>query len=136
MFCNSLLIYDGLCSLCNWGVKFVLQHEASPDILFVSLQSEAGVYLCQNYKIPSNINSVVFLKTDADHTMYHSQSDVLIFIAPYLKKPWSLLSHVRFVPRFIRDALYNFIAHIRYRIWGKLDICPVPPPAIDLLNPG
>jgi predicted DCC family thiol-disulfide oxidoreductase YuxK len=118
----ALLFFDGICALCNKSVRFILRHEKTTLIQFVALESDAAKLLLKNFCFPIEIDSVIFVT----HDQCIVRSDVLIALARYLKFPWSFISVIRFIPKPIRDRIYDQIARIRYHIWGKYDTCPLP----------
>ena len=118
----ALLLFDGICALCNKSVQFILRHEKDTSIKFAALESDAVKILLNGGDFPNNVNSVILLT----HDQHFVRSDVLVVVARYLKFPWSLLTAISFIPKPIRDGIYDRIARIRYRVWGKYDSCPLP----------
>ena len=122
---RHIILFDGICNLCNASVIFVLQHERMPLFRFASIQSDAGQQLLKQHTLPSDyIQSVLLIE---DGTIY-SASTAALKIARTLRFPWSFLAGIGFmVPKFIRDWIYYQIAHHRYAWFGKRDVCMVPP---------
>jgi predicted DCC family thiol-disulfide oxidoreductase YuxK len=122
-----ILLYDGICNICNASVQFVLKHEKNTEIFFVSLQSELGVSLLSKFGLPNNYtDSLVFIKNSKAYT----HSDAALQIAMYLKFPYSSLRMGYIIPKSLRDAVYNFIAKNRYKWFGKNESCMLPDPTI------
>lgn len=123
-----VMLFDGYCNLCNHAVDFVLSREASPEIRFASLQSEAGRELLARHGVtlPEGDPDTVML-VDRDGLWTHS--DAALRIARRLRSPWSLLGYFGWVPRFVRDGVYRWIARNRYRWFGKGDTCRIATPA-------
>jgi len=126
---SPILLFDGQCNLCNAAVRFVLKHEIQPTILFGSLQSEIGQSLLQQHGLPSNVppTSLVFI----ENGIAFQRSDAAIRVSTYLSRPWRWVRHARFIPRILRDAIYNFIARYRYRVFGKSETCMLPNPEVQ-----
>lgn len=110
---SPILFYDGDCGFCNRSVQFILDHERNEAIQFCSLQSSvAQTYL---HNIASNVsvgNTMLFLK---DGQLYR-KSEAAIEVTAYLKSPWNGLTVFRFIPRKIRDAMYDWIAKNRKKL--------------------
>ena len=121
---QKIILFDGICNLCNGSVIFVLKHEKTPIFRFASIQSETGKELLQWCRLPSDYNqAIVYL----DNRKVHIGSTAALKIGQGLIFPWSTLSYAGFiVPKFIRDWVYNQIATHRYHWFGKRDVCMVP----------
>lgn len=121
---QSIILFDGVCNLCNHSVIFVLQREEEPVFKFASIQSEAGKELLEWWGLSQEYNqAIVFI----DRGEIHFGSTAALKIGQQLRFPWSFLSYAGFiVPKFVRDWVYNQIARHRYRWFGKRDVCMVP----------
>ncbi|QYK51599.1 MAG: DUF393 domain-containing protein [Anaerolineales bacterium] len=113
---KTLVLYDGYCALCNHSVQF-LQARQRPDALeYASLQSERGQRVLQAAGLPTqSFDSIVV----SDGGQVYVRSAAALRLLRYLRFPWPLLSILRLVPAFLRDPLYDLIAHNRYRWFGK-----------------
>lgn len=123
-----VMLFDGHCNLCNHAVDFVLSHESSPELRFASLQSEAGRALLAKHGValPEGDPDTVML-VDGNHVW--ERSDAALRVARHLRFPWSVPGWFGWVPRFVRDGVYRFIARHRYRWFGKSETCRVATPA-------
>lgn len=121
-----LLLFDGVCNFCNGAVNFVIDHDPKGRFRFASLQSEVGTRLVAEHNIPAELLSSVLIEGGKAYT----GSTASLRAARYLSFPASLLSVFILVPRFIRDAAYNWFAARRYRFFGKADVCRVPTPEL------
>jgi len=120
---NQILLFDGLCNLCNGSVNFILKRDKTGKFKFASLQSEIGVKLCEKYNIDHNIiDSFVLLKND----MIFIKSDAILEVLKDLPIGWWFFRIGIILPKIIRDYLYDFVAKYRYWIFGKKDECPIP----------
>ena len=125
---SELLFYDGHCGLCHRAVKFVLKHDRSGNAFrFAPLQGstfQSRVFPEQRAALP---DSIVVL-TDTGSLLV--RSDAFIHILRRLGGGWRFLAGiVDVIPRSLRDLAYDFIARVRYRVFGKRDdLCPIVPP--------
>ena len=121
---GRMILFDGICNLCNGSVIFILRHEKDPIFQFASIQSEAGQELLKWCGLPSNYNQAVIY---IENGKIYLGSTAALKIGQNLMFPWSLLASVGFVvPKFIRDWVYNQIAQHRYQWFGKKDLCMFP----------
>jgi predicted DCC family thiol-disulfide oxidoreductase YuxK len=118
----NIIVFDGVCNFCNRIVQLIIRHDPSAQIHFAAQQSEAGKKLIKDLAIKESSNSVLFVK---DGLVYY-QSDAVIEIAKLLTGWPSIFKYGIIVPRFLRNAIYKFIAANRYAIFGKQDQCMVP----------
>jgi predicted DCC family thiol-disulfide oxidoreductase YuxK len=124
---GRVMLFDGVCNLCNGAVQFVIRHDAVGDIKFASLQSESAAHLLEPFGInPSSLQTVVLLE---DGRMY-TKSDAALRVARALRAPWPWLYPLIYVPSPIRNFVYDMIARNRYRWFGKQDSCWVPTPEL------
>jgi predicted DCC family thiol-disulfide oxidoreductase YuxK len=118
----NIIVFDGVCNFCNRIVQIIIRHDPSAQIHFAAQQSEAGERLIRDYKVSTSTTSVIFIKNG----LVYEQSDAVIEIAKLLKGLPSIFKYGIIIPRFLRNAIYNFIAANRYAIFGKQDQCMVP----------
>lgn len=124
---TSIILFDGICNLCNGAVLFVIKHDPSGKFLFASLQSDAGQELLKKYNLPvDNFNSFILLQ---DEKVY-SKSTGGLKVAQQIKGAWSWLYIFIIIPKFIRDGVYTWIANNRYKWFGKKDACMLPTPEL------
>jgi predicted DCC family thiol-disulfide oxidoreductase YuxK len=124
---NIIILFDGVCNLCNGAVQFIIKRDRKKRFVFASLQSTFGkTQLVKAGLDPYSLQSILVI----DHDRFFQRSDAAIKIADNLNGFWSFLSVFRFVPKFIRDGVYNFIARYRYRIFGRQDQCMIPTPEL------
>ena len=125
---KSIILFDGLCNLCNSSVQFILKHEKNQNFLFASLQSDAcaKILLQLNYK-NNDLNSLVLIEGNK----IYKKSTAALRIIKELKPMWHWFYILIIVPKFIRDSVYDLIAKNRYRWFGKKNTCMVPSPEIQ-----
>ena len=121
---RRIILFDGICNLCNGSVIFILRRENDPIFQFASIQSESGQELLEWCGLPSNYGqAIVYIEKGK----VNLGSTAALKIGQNLIFPWSLLSSAGFVvPEFIRDWVYNQIAQHRYQWFGKKDVCMLP----------
>jgi len=150
---HPLLLYDGVCGLCNRLVQFVLRRDPSGMFRFASLQSPmAGRILARHGADPADLDTV-YIVVNCDQPDEHllPRSDAVIFILRHLgeadlcsagqpgaavltqatpasgSSPWRAAGLLlQLVPRRVRDWGYRMVARTRYRIFGRYDTCPLP----------
>jgi predicted DCC family thiol-disulfide oxidoreductase YuxK len=120
---GSILLFDGVCNLCDSLVGFIIRHDRSGKIMFCSLQSDSVKSLLAEYGFPPGyIKSLVYIK----ETKYYTRSTAVLNILKDLGGGWQLFYGFIIVPAFIRDFFYSLIAAVRYRIFGKKVSCLMP----------
>ncbi|WP_267643696.1 thiol-disulfide oxidoreductase DCC family protein [Haloarchaeobius amylolyticus] len=124
---GPVLLFDGVCNLCNGVVQFVIPRDPDGTIRFAPLQSEAGSRLQERAGLPPDqLETVVLVEGDD----YYTKSAAVIRVAEHLGGVYRVASLGRVVPRGVRDALYDFVAEHRYGWFGKKDQCMMPTPDI------
>jgi len=129
---GPLVLYDGVCGLCHRFVQFVLPRDPRGRVRFAPLQGPTAADILRRHGVsvpegdPESIVLVEHLGTSAERLSF--RSDGALGVARWLRAPWSWFVVFRLVPRPVRDWLYDRVARARYRIFGKLDACPVPSP--------
>lgn len=122
-----IVFFDGVCNVCAASVHFVLDHERDATLRFASLQGETAKRMLPPLGIdPSDLDSVVIVEGGRAY----GHSTAALRTTRYLRLPWRWMPVFLLVPRFIRDAVYGFIARNRYRWFGKKDACLMPTPAL------
>ncbi len=125
----AIVLFDGVCNLCSGSVRFIVERDPDAYFRFASIQSEAGAELMREHglALPEGDPSSIVLVEDGRALQ---RSTAALHIVRRLKMPWKLLWAFVIVPRFLRDAVYDFIARHRYRWFGKKDVCMVPTPEL------
>ena len=122
-----VILFDGVCNLCNSSVQFIITRDPKAQFRFASLQSKYGQQQMIQFNLPtSELNSVLLIK---DGKLYQKSSAALL-IARMLTGAWPLMFVFIIVPPFIRNAVYDFIARNRYKWFGKKDECMIPTPEL------
>ena len=124
---NPLVLFDGVCNLCNRSVQMILRHDRQARFRFASLQSPLGEKLRAELGIDrETVDSVILVEGGR----WYQESAAALRIAHGLGGFWKLLGVFRLVPRPLRDAAYRLIARNRYRWFGKTETCWVPTPEL------
>ena len=120
---TPIILFDGVCNLCNGWVQFIIKRDARALFRFAALQSLTGQLLLTQYGLyPQSLDSMVLIDSGSVST----KSDAVLRIAGYLPGMWPLVGLLRIVPRWLRNGAYDRIAENRYRWFGKKDACMVP----------
>jgi predicted DCC family thiol-disulfide oxidoreductase YuxK len=122
-----VVLFDGVCNLCNGSVLFIIGRDPNAQFRFAALDSEAGRRLLQECGIRCTLPDSVAL---IERAIIYTRSSAALRIARRLRFPWPLVYALIVVPRPLRDAVYDLIAHHRYRWFGKRDACVVPTPEL------
>jgi predicted DCC family thiol-disulfide oxidoreductase YuxK len=128
---NAVILYDGVCGLCNRGVQFILKRDRADVFRFASLQSDFAKRVLARYGLtPDGLDTMyVVFQHGESYEQVLSRSDAALAVAQRLSGIWRVIGEIgRILPRFFRDLIYNRIARNRYRIFGKYDTCPLPTP--------
>lgn len=123
----AVLLFDGVCNLCNASVNFIIDHDPQAYFRFAALQSEAGRALLEGYSLAGNYLDSLVLVEDGQ---VYTRSTAALRVARRLGGAWPLLAGLLVVPRPLRDVVYDWIARHRYRWFGRRDACRLPTPEL------
>jgi predicted DCC family thiol-disulfide oxidoreductase YuxK len=136
---GPVVLFDGLCNLCNGSIQFVVDHERAPSLRFAPLQSELAKELLEGAFGEAEAKRLIVGSTgegDPDSVVLvdgrrgWTHSTAALHIARHLRAPWGWLAAFFLVPRPVRDLVYRWIGRNRYRWFGKSDTCRVPTPEL------
>jgi predicted DCC family thiol-disulfide oxidoreductase YuxK len=123
-----LLLYDGNCGLCNQTVEWLIRRDTYARLLFApNTHPTAQETLARHHlqAAPQTLILVLSPSTEAERIL--TQSEAVLFALKLLPRPWPTLARLaEILPLALRNALYRLIAKYRYRIFGRLDVCPLP----------
>jgi predicted DCC family thiol-disulfide oxidoreductase YuxK len=125
---KKLILFDGVCNLCNASVQYVIKRDKKNVFLFTALQSDAGLEIIKAYNIDISKTDSILLYTPEKGIDY--KSTAALKIAGYLGFPINLMLVFFIVPGFIRNWVYDYIAKNRYKWYGKKDSCMIPTPEL------
>jgi predicted DCC family thiol-disulfide oxidoreductase YuxK len=118
-----VILFDGVCNLCNGFVQFIIKRDRNKQFQFASLQSNYGKSLISHFNLPLTATGTVILYHNGKVSV---ESDASIEIISSLGGMWKCVEVLKIFPRFIRNGLYRLLARNRYRLFGETDQCMVP----------
>jgi predicted DCC family thiol-disulfide oxidoreductase YuxK len=120
---KPLLLFDGVCNLCNGAVNFIIDRDPDHKFVFASLQSPLGEQIAEQYQLPKeDFSSMVLLK---NNTIF-LRSNAALELARDLSGAWPLIYGFKIIPRFLRDWVYRTVSANRYKWFGRQDQCKMP----------
>ena len=125
---KKIILFDGVCNLCNSSVQYVIKHDKKNLFMFTALQSDIGKQIIEAYKIDTQKTDSILLYTPEKGIDY--KSTAALKIALKLGFPQSLMGVFFIIPPFIRNWVYDYIAKNRYKWYGKKDACMIPTPEL------
>ena len=123
---HAIVLFDGDCNFCDSSVQFIINHDPAGYYQFASLQSEIGEELRRKHQIPEDVDSLVLIEKGEAYV----KSEGALRISHHLTGLWKLAFYLKSLPGPLRDGAYDVIAKNRYKVFGKLDSCMLPPPHI------
>lgn len=124
---RNIILYDGVCALCNRFVKFVMKLDKRGSFYFASQQSEFGKSILSDAPFGTEGIDSIIVYLGADRS-YFQESDAVLVVFRLLGFPWTTVSWLQIIPDFIRNSVYRLVARNRYRAFGRYDQCPMAPP--------
>jgi predicted DCC family thiol-disulfide oxidoreductase YuxK len=122
---ENIILFDGICNLCNSTVRFIVKRDSKAKFKFASLQSEIGQTILQRFNLPiEEFDSFVYVQGDK----YFLKSSAALNVIKELRGFWKVLYAFVILPKPLRDFAYNIIAQTRYKLFGKREICTIPTP--------
>ncbi|NQD66873.1 thiol-disulfide oxidoreductase DCC family protein [Bacillus haikouensis] len=118
----GIILFDGICNLCNSSVRFIIERDPKREFRFASLQSEVGMRYMKKYHIPDTTDSIVLVM---DGKVY-VESTAALQIAARLRGPWRIFRMFLLIPKPVRDRVYKWIAKNRYNWFGRNESCMIP----------
>ncbi|ARA92450.1 MAG: thiol-disulfide oxidoreductase DCC family protein [Bacteroidetes bacterium] len=124
---HAVILFDGVCNLCNASVNFVIDHDPAGYFKMAALQSDEAAPLLEHFGLQADyLDSIVLIEGDR----VYRHSDAALRVARRLDGAWPLLYAFIVVPRPIRDAVYDWIARNRYAWFGRRESCRIPTPDV------
>ena len=127
---NPIVLYDGVCGLCNHLVQFLLKHDTHDRFRFAPLQSEFADNLLSRHGANAHDLDTVYVVKDyglAGENLL-TRSDAVVYMLTQLCGVWKLAAAGQVLPRAVRDAAYQVVVRNRYRVFGKHESCILPNP--------
>ncbi len=123
---QPIILFDGVCNLCNGTVAWIIRHDKKLVFKFAALQSAFAQAQLKSVGTSTQVDSIVLIQNGK--VLY--KSDAALTIAGQLSGLWPILKIGKILPRFVRDTVYDFIARHRYRVFGRTDQCQLPTPEL------
>lgn len=120
---QPILLFDGVCNLCNGLVQFAIRRDPKAKLKFAALQSASGQELLKKFGLPiKDFDSFVFISGDK----YFLKSSAILHVMKELGGGWKLFYAFIIIPKPLREFIYNMVARTRYKILGKRETCMIP----------
>ncbi|MEO6792995.1 MAG: DCC1-like thiol-disulfide oxidoreductase family protein [Mycobacterium sp.] len=128
---TPVLLYDGVCGVCNRSVQTIIRHDRRGTLRFAALDSDFARAVTQRHPDLQGIDSMVFIEHPSQPDERVSvRSAAALRVVGYLGGPFRVLLAARIIPAALRDRLYDRFAAVRYRFGGRHDTCPLPAPDV------
>jgi len=125
---KQLILFDGVCNLCNSSINYVIKHDKENVFMFAPLQSQTGEEIIKKFNLDTSITDSILLYSQEKGLKI--KSTAAIVIASKLGFPRNILSLFLIIPAFIRNWVYDYVANNRYKWYGKKDACMIPTPEL------
>tara|TARA_R110001583_G_scaffold135293_1_gene287056 strand:- start:195 stop:596 length:402 start_codon:yes stop_codon:yes gene_type:complete len=125
---KKIILFDGVCNLCNRSVQFVIKHDKKDEFRFATLQGEIGKQLVRERHIDTDtVDSIILIEPGI---AYYTKSTAALKIGASFGGAWKLLNVLNLIPSSLSDIVYDFVARNRYKWYGKKDACMIPTPEL------
>ncbi len=124
-YSRPVVLFDGVCNLCNSSVRFIIKRDPGSVFRFAPLQSDTSKSILKQFELPTDGLDTFILVEDGE---CYVRSEAALRVARRLGGGWGLLYGFIIIPRSIRDYVYGIIARHRYEWFGKKGQCMVPEP--------
>lgn len=122
-----IVLFDGVCNLCNGAVRFIVERDPKAKFVFASLQSDFGIQQLTHFGLDTRVaDSIVVI----ENALSFQKSEAALKIVAHLSGIWPWLRILRYLPVVVRDLLYDFVARHRYSVFGRSDRCMIPGPSL------
>ncbi|MGC4039971.1 MAG: DCC1-like thiol-disulfide oxidoreductase family protein [Flavobacterium sp.] len=125
---KKIILFDGVCNLCDSLVQFLIKRDKKDVFRFVPLQSELGISITKHIAVDtSKIDSIILYEPNI---AYYYKAAAAIKIARHIGGIYSLLSAFSIFPKGFSNMLYDYIARNRYKWYGRKESCMIPTPEL------
>lgn len=125
---KKIILFDGVCNLCDTSVQFIIKHDKKDVFRFVSIQSELGQKIISYLGIDTALTDSIILYEPG--IAYHVKAEAALRIAKELKSWHNMLYYFNGIPDAIKNSVYDYIAKNRYKWYGKKEACMIPTPEL------
>jgi predicted DCC family thiol-disulfide oxidoreductase YuxK len=125
---NPIVLYDGVCGLCNRGVQFLLKRDRHDYLRYASLQSDFAAGLLKRHHVDVLELDTVYVVLEhrqANETLL-ARADAVAYLMRVIGGVWNVVRLVKLLPKWAQDRIYDLVARYRYRFFGKYETCPLP----------
>ncbi|MBC7382015.1 MAG: thiol-disulfide oxidoreductase DCC family protein [Bacteroidia bacterium] len=123
---RQIILFDGVCNLCDSAVQFLIRNDFKKSLMFASLQSESGKALLNEFSLLSDLSTLVYIKGDKAYI----KSAAVLEVVSDLKGIWVIFKILKLIPKPVRDLVYDKVARARYKWFGKKEQCMIPTPEL------
>jgi predicted DCC family thiol-disulfide oxidoreductase YuxK len=125
---KKIIVFDGVCNLCNSSITKVINHDKQNQYVFASLQGDAGKKLTKERGIDTDlVDSIILIEPGV---AYYTKSTAALKVIKSFGGLYSLFGIFEYLPESIRDAVYDYVAKNRYKWYGKKEACMIPTPEL------
>jgi predicted DCC family thiol-disulfide oxidoreductase YuxK len=125
---KQLILFDGVCNLCNSSVQYVIKYDKNDIFMFAPLQGDTGKEIIERFNIDSSKTDSILLYSYRNGLSV--KSTAALKIVRHLGFPRSIMSMFLVIPAFIRNWVYDYVAKNRYKWYGKKEDCMIPTPEL------
>jgi predicted DCC family thiol-disulfide oxidoreductase YuxK len=127
--CERLVLFDGVCGFCNASVRWLIERDREARLRFAPLQGAAAAELRRRHpEIPRDLDTMVYVEASGGAERVYLRFEAVLRAWAQVEPERPLLRWLRRVPRPLADLGYRVFARLRYRLFGRLESCPVPTP--------
>lgn len=126
---KQLILFDGICNLCNSSINYVIKHDKKNVFMFAPLQSEAGKEIIEKFNLGASKTDSILLYSEEKGLKI--KSSAALAIASKLGLPSNLMTIFYIIPTFMRNWVYDYVAKNRYKWYGKKEVCMIPSPELQ-----
>lgn len=124
---HGIVLFDGVCNLCNSSVQFIIKHDKNDFFRFAALQSETGQKMLKQAGLPQDFLGTFVYFEKGKHSV---RSTAALRLSRHLNGLWKLFYVLLIIPAPIRNFFYNLVANNRYKFFGKQESCMIPTPEL------
>ncbi|MBD1261343.1 thiol-disulfide oxidoreductase DCC family protein [Maribacter polysiphoniae] len=125
---KKIVLFDGVCNLCNRSIQFIIRHDKKDEFRFATLQGDLGKQLVKERHIDTDtVDSIILIEPGV---AYYTKSTAALKIGTSFGGAWKLLTVLELIPSSLSDIVYDFVARNRYQWYGKMDACMIPTPEL------
>jgi predicted DCC family thiol-disulfide oxidoreductase YuxK len=122
---NQIILFDGVCNLCNWAVQFIIRRDPEGKFKFAALQSTYSSKVLEN-EFQMKPNFIIYIR----NLVIYTRSTAVLMILRDLGGFWKMFYGLIIIPVFLRDRIYSFVAQKRYQLFGRRESCMIPSPEL------